>query len=178
MKNLLTIAFFFCGVLSTRLFLKADNNYFYQFAPAVLFILVALFVALLSGITPRLGRMALFAFLSLVIYFLLYFVTVFTGEYALFVGLLTGALGAFAFLRLAGRLITPMAFVTPYVLVAGALPFFINDLFYITGLPHSFWPLFKVDPSSNYAVIFAPIFFLWQVIVGRLFIHGLYLDRK
>lgn len=177
MKNLLTIAFVFCGVLSTRLYLKADTGYIYQFAPAILFIVVALFVALLSGITLKVGRMAIFALLSMVTYLLMYFATFFSGGFALFVGLVTGALGAFSVLRLGNRLITPMAYDAVYVLVAGAIPFFLNDLLYFTGVLDPFWKFCKVDTGTGLESSFALVFFFWQVLVGRLFIHGLYLNR-
>ena len=179
MKNILTIPFFICGLVSTALFARLSDvnvhSYWYQWVPGPLFVLTALLVTLFSGVTLSLLNASIFAAANILLYALVFGGTALLGGAGFLVGIFTGVLGAYVFLRLANHYITPMRFSSLSVWMAGGLPFFLNFFFFISGLPGYIW---QAHPGTDQlSISLAPVFLIWQTLVGRLYIHGLYLDR-
>ena len=156
------IAFFLCAATSTFLFNLGDDHIFITglFA-GILFILTTILCANFVTKLKFLPTIK-FALFSYLIYAVIFYLTLYSSYVAMFVGIITGALGSLSLLALFSVFIKAIRYSKKTILKLGALAFIINSIIVFTPIREIAPDFFRRDMSGY----FCATFFIWQLIIG------------
>lgn len=170
------ILFAICGIASTLIFMIPDfirgigevSFFSIMILPGLLFILVTYVSFSKLQISFNFQNGLKYFFSTFILYCIIFYGTFFSGTGAIFVGILTGGLGALYLFKFVYQYIVKINYNKFEVFITGSASFILGII------------LILIFQTLDLEVLtkFSPTFFIWQTLVGNLLIQRISLKSS